>query len=152
VVRKADGSHYTCALPGVGEAFVLQGGRLDHAISPTTSPLERLTMITSYRPCDPLAPDTCKLCGVRTVSDMKEVNRQWMQYRLRILTARAEYFSNKLKQIASVEAMARFADAQMDFLNTTIREMVIPPERVPTNGRLHYIAWAESHMNSNGLA
>lgn len=141
IVRKGDGSHYVAELPKLGEAMVLQGGRLAHAVSPTTTALERITMITSYRPTDPLLPDSCILTTVRAVSDANELMRQWVAYRMKILAERAEKFSQSVKGELSISEMATFAAEQSAFLSESIRQMVCSHTRVPTGARDHYLQW-----------
>jgi hypothetical protein len=148
VVRRADGSNYICDLPPIGHAMVLQGGRLDHAVSPTTSPLERLTMVTSYRPCDPLAPDTCVLSTVRSVSDNNILLKQWVAYRMSILSQRAVNFATAPNPTA--EDVAKFTAEQTAFLNESLLQITCPTDRISTNTREHYLKWASSSNISSG--
>lgn len=148
IVRKSDGSHLICEVPRIGHAMVLQGGRLAHAVSPTATALERITMITSYRPSDPLLPDTCILSTVRVVSDSGELMKQWVAYRMKVLAQRAEKFANSVQPEASISEMATFAAEQSAFLSESLRQMLCTHKRTATNAREHYLEWMGSQTPS----
>lgn len=141
VIRRADGSLFVTELPKLGEAMMLQGGRLDHAVLPTTTTLERITMITSYRPADPLLPDTCTIDTVRCASDDKEVMKQWVEYRMKVLAARALRLAETVQTETSISDMAAFAAEQTTFLTESVRQMVTTDHRYPTGARDHYLEW-----------
>jgi len=146
IVRKADGSHFICELPPIGHAMVLQGGLLAHAVSPTTATLERITMITSYRPSDPLLPDTCILTTVRSISDNNELMKQWVTYRIKILSQRAEKFVIDVQPGSSISTMATFAAEQSAFLSETLRQMLCSHDRTVTHAREHYLKWLQKQV------
>ncbi|GJJ08587.1 hypothetical protein Clacol_002806 [Clathrus columnatus] len=117
-------------LPPLGHAMVLQGGHIVHAVSPTDTTQERISMVTSYRPSNPLAKDTSVLKTVRTMSDVTTLHRQWCQYRLDVLSARAQLLK---EQLASSEfkgnieeEMGKFMLEHGEFLANTWGEMIKP--------------------------
>lgn len=144
VIRKGDNTHHICELPSIGYAMTLQGGLLDHAIMPTSGALERITMVTSYRPCDPLLPDTCILTTVRTVSDNEELMKQWVEYRMKILSQRAEKFASSIQPGMTIAEMATFAAEQSAFLSESLRQMLCTHNRTPTDARTHYLEWMQN--------
>lgn len=48
---------------------------------------QRITMVTSYVPADPLLPDRSMLRGPRPVSDCSLLYHQWARYRLQLTQA-----------------------------------------------------------------
>jgi hypothetical protein len=154
VVRRADGSNMFCDLPPIGHAMILQGGHIEHAVSPTDATQERVSMVTSFRPVNPLAKDICVLTTVRTVSDVPTLHKQWCQYRMRLLALRAEAMAAKLEERNSEgiqEEMGKFVMEQGEFLAHTWGEMVKPVTSVRTNTRATFLAWKANHQTSQPL-
>ncbi|KAF8575151.1 hypothetical protein K439DRAFT_1236653, partial [Ramaria rubella] len=127
VIRKADGSNMFCDLPPIGHAMILQGGYIEHAVSPTDTTQERISMVTSLRPANPLTKDISVLTTVRTMSDVPTLHRQWCQYRLKVLAQRAEVMARKLEGLDMPDSiedeMRKFVAEQQEFLKHTLREM-----------------------------
>lgn len=145
VIQKSDGTNIYCPLPPIGYAMVLQGGYIRHAISPTDRTQERISMVTSYRPADVTLPDISVLRTIRTMSDVKELHRQWCHYRLRVLAARAEDLAGKLAdpsfEGAFEDELSRFISEQGDYMTNTLGEMIRPVASVRTDLREKYMAW-----------
>jgi hypothetical protein len=143
VIRKPDGTYHICELPPIGYGMTLQGGLIDHAIMPTKGTLERITMVTSYRPCDPLLPDTCTLTTVKAASDNEALMKQWVAYRMKVLAQRAENFANTVKPETSITEMATFAAEQSAFLSEGLHQMLCEHSRTPTGARELYLSWIQ---------
>lgn len=144
ILRKGDGTSYICPLPPIGHAMILQGGQVTHAVSPTDSAQERISMVTSYRPTNPLVADRCFLKTVRTVSDTETLQKQWLDYRLRLL---AERILKGTGSGQSVDSMSQFAKEQAAFLEESVRQIMDPVERIPTNTRGGYLDWREAQSS-----
>ncbi|KAF8532191.1 hypothetical protein JB92DRAFT_3104298 [Gautieria morchelliformis] len=151
VVRRADGSEMFCDLPPIGHAMILQGGHIEHAVSPTDSTQERVSMVTSFRPINPLARDICELTTVRTVSDVPTLHKQWCQYRMKVLALRAEAMAAKLedKNLEGIEEeMGKFVKEQGEFLAHTWGEMIKPVASVRTDTRATFLTWKANRQTS----
>lgn len=152
VVRKSNGSNLFCDLPPIGHAMILQGGHIVHAVSPTDKTQERVSMVTSLRPVDPLVKDISVLATVRTISDVPTLHRQWCEYRMRVLAKRAEAMAAKFMdpQLEGIEEeMKKFVDEQSEFLANTWGEMVKPVASVRTNTRDSFLNWKASQEASS---
>ncbi|KIJ28635.1 hypothetical protein M422DRAFT_189470 [Sphaerobolus stellatus SS14] len=156
VIEKSDGSQFFADLPPIGHAMVLQGGYILHAVSPTDKMQERISMVTSYRPSDPLKEDISVLRTVRTMSDVRELHRQWCQYRLKVLARRAEVLAAKLDDPAFdgriEDEMAKFMIDQGEYMAHTWGEMIRPVASVKTNLRETYLAWKAKDMEAEESA
>ena len=151
VIRKADGSNMFCDLPPIGHAMILQGGHIEHAVSPTDTTQERVSMVTSYRPVNPLGQDICVLTNVRTISDVRTLHKQWCLYRLRVLVQRADALAAKLEDtnVAGIEEeMQKFVIEQGEFLASTWGEMVKPVPHIRTNTADSFLTWRANHETS----
>lgn len=151
VIRKPDGTNYFCELPPLGHAMVLQGGHILHAVSPTDKTQERISMVTSYRPSNPLKRDISVLKTVRTMSDVATLHRQWCQYRLDVLSKRCQALREQLNNSesgASIEAeIGKFMLEQGEFLAHTWGEMIKPVASVRTAQLAEsYLAWKTSQL------
>lgn len=148
VARKADGSNIFCDLPPIGHAMILQGGHVEHAVSPTDTTQERVSMVTSFRPVNPVTKDICVLTTVRTISDVPTLHRQWCQYRMNVLAQRAEAMAAKLKDLNFGEIeneMCKFVVQQGEFLADTWEEMIKPVASVRISTRDSFLSWKANH-------
>lgn len=146
VIRKPDGTNYFCELPPLGYAMVLQGGHILHAVSPTNKTQERISMVTSYRPSNPLKKDISILKTIRTMSDVSILHRQWCQYRLDVLSKRAQHLKDQLGDPefkgSTEEEMGKFMLQQGEFLADTWGEMIKPVGSVKTTSLSEsYFSW-----------
>lgn len=71
-----------------GSAVVLQGRCISHQALAAIGGMERITMITSFRPRDVNVKDTSVLTSVRPLSEPSELYYQWTKYRLEVLQER----------------------------------------------------------------
>ncbi|KAF8513187.1 hypothetical protein BU17DRAFT_95688 [Hysterangium stoloniferum] len=153
VLRRMDGSNEFCDLPPIGYAMVLQGGHIVHAVSPTDTTQERISMVTSYRPADAFTKDISVLKTVRTMSSVASLHRQWCQYRMKVVARRADAMAAKLSEPGYTgcveEEMGKFVVDQSEYLANTWGEMVYPVASTRTNLRSTYLSWKAEQDTDN---
>ncbi|RYP79583.1 hypothetical protein DL769_002893 [Monosporascus sp. CRB-8-3] len=113
-----------------GCAVVLQGRHIEHQALRALGTTERITMVTSFRPRCPRVRDDTVLTTVRPVSDLRELYRQFAEYRLEILEERVRRQLRELRdahaaggRVPTCRLRAFFAE-QERFLAHMNREMV----------------------------
>ncbi|KAF2423215.1 hypothetical protein EJ08DRAFT_724993 [Tothia fuscella] len=114
--------------PGIGYAVMMQGGCINHAALRALGIGERITMVTSFRPRDPLAVDGTTLGKVKTVNNLDQLFLQWTEYRLQILSSRALALREKnvagdLKAADIEKTMKEWVDEQEKYRNFTLAEI-----------------------------
>ncbi|KAK7739650.1 hypothetical protein SLS53_005617 [Cytospora paraplurivora] len=116
--------------PQMGCAVVLQGRYIEHQALRALGAMERITMVTSFRPKNPLLRDDTVLTTVRPISDLAELYAQFSEYRLEMLEERIRA---ELKHIRESRAAGRgvstkklkmFLAEQQRFLEHMNGEMV----------------------------
>lgn len=132
-LKRYDGSILKVGCPGMGWAVILQGRLVEHVALRAFGFGERITMVTSFRPKDPLARDTSVLTTVRPVSKLGELYEQWFRYRAEVLRRRCE--KDKLPigaaNAAEISELKRWCEAQISWLTRTMDEMVIYEKNGP---------------------
>ncbi|KAK0703877.1 hypothetical protein B0T26DRAFT_628427, partial [Lasiosphaeria miniovina] len=116
--------------PHMGHGVVMQGRYIEHAALPAVGAVERITMVTSYRPRSAAVRDDTVLTTVRPISRLPELYDQFATYRLEMV---AERVREQLRRLAAARAsgtalatrdIKRFLDEQERFLAHTNREIV----------------------------
>lgn len=113
-----------------GTSFVLQGRYIVHRALKAFGGRERITMVTSFRPKNPLVKEESVLTGVRPVSDKSELYRQFTQYRLEVLIGRLQFVSGRLRQADGEDdgfdqdVIRRFLLEQNSYIIATLAELV----------------------------
>lgn len=113
-----------------GTAVVMQGRYIEHQALKAFGGKERMSMITSFRAKSPLVKDDCVLTGVRSISNVLELYREWSEYRLKVLEERirAELENERQKQLGqrpfSISDMKTFLIHQREYLDATIAELM----------------------------
>ncbi|KAH8648578.1 hypothetical protein BX600DRAFT_502965 [Xylariales sp. PMI_506] len=122
--------------PQMGCAVVMQGRYIEHQALRTIGGTERISMITSFRPRNPLVRDDTVLTTVRGVSALGELYHQFTEYRLEMLEERIRHQLRELReaktrrrQIPTAKLKA-FFEEQEKFLAHMNREMVHDEEVV----------------------
>lgn len=117
-----------------GSAVVLQGRYIDHIALPSTNTRERITMVTSFRPRDPVVADDSQLLTVRPVSDLNEMYNQWTDYRVELVEERCRRLVKTLRERKHVGrdfdvtgVKGQLAEL-IKFLQKTADEIVDPAE------------------------
>lgn len=85
VLKTEDGSIVKVKAPQKGWAYILQGRHIEHQAAAAFGSKERITAVTSFRPHWYDDEDTSVLTSVRPVSDLRELYRQFVTYRLGIV-------------------------------------------------------------------
>ncbi|KAI0911835.1 hypothetical protein F4823DRAFT_264255 [Ustulina deusta] len=129
-LRTGNGDIMKVRGPQMGCAVVLQGRYIEHEALRTLGTTERITMVTSLRPRDPLQKDDTVLTTVRPISNINDLYNQFAEYRLQMLEERIR---TQLKEIRDLSAAGRrvatkklksFFQEQENFLAHMNREMV----------------------------
>ena len=110
----------------VGSAVMMQGGLINHVALKAMGKGERITMVTSFRPRNAGMWDGSNLGNVKKVSDHDRLYEQWTRYRVEVLGKRADAFKQSLVGLNADQiyvATKEWADEQIEYLNTTVREM-----------------------------
>ncbi|KAF7547515.1 hypothetical protein G7Z17_g7678 [Cylindrodendrum hubeiense] len=117
--------------PQMGSAVILQGRYVQHQALAALGGKERITMITSFRPRDPLIKDDSVLTSIRPISDPSELYYQWTKYRMEVLQARLQgmltemednYRSNKQTDIKRVKEVLGEQEKYLTITNSEIVE------------------------------
>ncbi|KAI1748921.1 hypothetical protein F4782DRAFT_337451 [Xylaria castorea] len=115
--------------PAMGTAVVMQGRYIEHHVLKTIGGRERISMVTSFRPSNPLVKDDTVLVGVRGISNIDELYTQYTEYRLEVLEERLrlKMKEERKRQVAKrsfdVVAMKKFLSDQRAFLDSMITEI-----------------------------
>ncbi|KAF4947938.1 hypothetical protein FSARC_13857 [Fusarium sarcochroum] len=88
-LMKGDGTTLKVKAPQMGCAVLLQGRYITHTAAPVTNMPERVTVVTSFRPKNPLLVDDTTNANVRNKSHLTELYYQWTTYRLEVMAQRA---------------------------------------------------------------
>lgn len=108
----------------------MQGRYIEHQALKAMGGRERISMVTCFRPKDPLVKDETVLVGVRGISNLSELYTQYTAYRLEILEERIRH---KLKEERKREVAKRpfdiadvrgFLLEQKLFLESMIDEII----------------------------
>ncbi|KAH8807705.1 hypothetical protein F5884DRAFT_731631 [Xylogone sp. PMI_703] len=127
-IKTGSGEIVKMRQPGMGYAVMMQGGSITHAALRCVSRGERITMVTSFRPKNPLLRDTSTLATVKGISNNDTLFMQWTTYRMDVVSKRATamkedletkgYRADEIKKL-----MADWVKEQMDYLRNTLEEM-----------------------------
>lgn len=116
--------------PQSGHACVLQGGLIEHIAQKPAGMTERITMVTSYRPKDPMQHDCTNLRTVRPEINFGSIYNsfypQWVKYRCEVAVKRLEDVvasmcddngdfdkETAMQKLAAVEAFVHDSHAEM---------------------------------------
>ncbi|KAK0117837.1 hypothetical protein ONS95_012159 [Cadophora gregata] len=143
-LMKGDGSTIKVRSPECGHAVVLQGRSVSHIAIPAGNMPERITIVTSFRPRDPVLQDSSSNMNVRNKSLLPELNYQWTTYRLELLSERfralasdmTKDYQSKIKdtdcegkagackvETVNVEKLSRWMESQISYMEKTLYEM-----------------------------
>ncbi|KAI3527319.1 hypothetical protein CSPX01_17065 [Colletotrichum filicis] len=97
-LMKGDGTTVKVKAPQMGCAVLLQGRYISHTAAPVENMPERVTVVTSFRPKNPLLVDDTTNANVRNKSHLTELYYQWTTYRLEVMAHRARSALTKLQE------------------------------------------------------
>ncbi|KAL0263045.1 hypothetical protein SLS55_002020 [Diplodia seriata] len=128
-LRTATGEVMKVRGPAMGTAVVLQGRYIEHQALKAFGGRERITMVTSFRPKDPLVKDESVLTGVRGISDLSTIYSQYTEYRLQILEERVrdrqrtERRRELAKRPFDIVGMRAWLTEQKGFIDAMLEEI-----------------------------
>lgn len=123
---------------------MLQGRYIKHTAAPVTNMPERVTIVTSFRPKNPMMVDDMTNANIRNKSQLTELYYQWTTYRLDVLSQRARLTADALKkryeeavresdpegrpgmchvQTVDYADVEKWANEQIDYIKKTLYEM-----------------------------
>ena len=109
--------------------MILQGRYIEHQALKAFGGKERITLVTSLRPRDPLVKDESVLTGVRGISELGELYHQYTDYRLEILEERirakrkAEARRELAKRPFDITDIREFLTEQKEFIESMLEEI-----------------------------
>lgn len=109
--------------------MVMQGRYLHHQALKAIGGRERISMVTPFRPRDPLVRDEVLLVGVRGISDLSELYPQYYDYRLNVLEERirarkkAERARETARRPFNLQEERAWIREQRDYLDSMLNEM-----------------------------
>ncbi|KAI1614568.1 hypothetical protein EDD36DRAFT_418399 [Exophiala viscosa] len=126
-IRKGDGTIVKQRGPGVGWAYLLQGGCVEH-IALKSFGGERIAMVTSLRPKDPMQLDLSSLGGVKGNSEWDPLFKQWSLYRLSVIEQRIHILQEKIRNEKLTypeirEAMLEWKEGVFKYMEHTTGQM-----------------------------
>ncbi|KIW98628.1 uncharacterized protein Z519_00289 [Cladophialophora bantiana CBS 173.52] len=116
--------------PQMGSGVVLQGRHITHQALAAVGGTERITMVTAFRPRDPLIPDSSVLTTIRPITNLSDLYFQWTEYRVEVLQERLRLMLEVLREQyhahtpTDVRKIKEFLQQQADWLSITNREIV----------------------------
>lgn len=133
-LQKADGSIVKVADPQRGYGTVLQGRYIRHSALRPEGGHERLTVVTSFRPKNPLVKDDSTLRTVKGGSKLNELFAQWIDYRAEAMHARVEelkkeahnLIENNSDQLNPEKLVQRIKSFE-NYVHDTWSEMIVDP-------------------------
>lgn len=108
----------------------MQGRYIRHQALKAFGGRERIAMVTSFRPKNPLLRDETTLAGLRALSDVSQLYTQFNNYRMEIVKERFrakikdESEREKRQQAFDVPEMRRWLQEQRDFIDATLSEII----------------------------
>lgn len=114
----------------------MQGRYIEHQALKALGGKERITLVTSFRPKDPLLEDDTVLKMVRPISNLPELYGQYAEYRVEMLEDR---FRDQLKKLREqgrngdfdTPEFKDFLHQQKDFIQSMLVEIVDDDKVIP---------------------
>lgn len=110
--------------------MIMQGRYIEHQALKSIGGLERISMVTPFRPRDPTIRDEVILTGSRAISNWSELYHGYTEYRLELLEERLrlkkkeEQKRVETKRPFNVPDMTAFLNEQISFLQATVNELI----------------------------
>lgn len=108
----------------------MQGRYIYHQALKAFGGRERIAMITSFRPKNPLIRDETTLSGLRAISKPSDLYGQYTKYRLEILEERIrakqkdEVTRQKGQRLYDVTQMRFWLEEQKEFLESMLEQII----------------------------
>ncbi|OQU94811.1 hypothetical protein CLAIMM_01107 [Cladophialophora immunda] len=129
-IRTGSGEILKVRGPQMGSGVVLQGRHITHQALAALGGSERITMVTAFRPRDPLIPDSSVLTTIRPITNLSQLYFQWTEYRVEVLQERLRLILEVLRkqhqadQQTDATKIKEFLQQQIDWLSVTDKEIV----------------------------
>ncbi|KAF2180356.1 hypothetical protein K469DRAFT_592545 [Zopfia rhizophila CBS 207.26] len=129
-IQLGNGSVQRVRGPDVGSATVLQGRFINHQALAAQGGRERISMVTSYRPRDPMVNDDVSLKYITRITDIPELYYQFGDYRLEILEGRIRQMRKAFRgrhdagKSLDISALKGFLEQQIKHLEVTNEEIL----------------------------
>lgn len=142
VIQRGDGTYVGISQPGMGSAMILQGGLVKHlALSSTSASNDRITLITSFRAKALGIYDSSFMSNIRPYSDLPELYRQWVDYRLDRLEPGIKKLHDKRRFLKVFDGQDVIEEDEQivvlkEYAKRTLRQMVPPSAVRSLVGRL----------------
>lgn len=107
----------------------MQGRYIEHQALKSIGGLERISMVTPFRPRDPSIRDELVLTGSRAISNWSELYHGFTEYRMELLEERLRLkVKEEQKRVDSkrpfnIPDMTSFLNEQISFLQATVAEL-----------------------------
>ncbi|RFU28671.1 hypothetical protein B7463_g7683, partial [Scytalidium lignicola] len=127
-IKTGNGDIVKMRQPGMGYAVMMQGGSITHAALRCVSRGERISMVTSFRPKNPILRDTSTLATVKGISNNDVLFTQWTTYRMEVISKRAAAMKQDLdtkgyKADEIKKVLGEWVKDQIEYLRNTMEEM-----------------------------
>lgn len=96
-IRRGDGEAIKVIGPNLGSCVLMQGGYINHAALPCNNAVERITMVTSFRP-KRLTEDITNLRNIRNCSNNFELYDQYLSSRVDLVGQTLATYKSQLAQ------------------------------------------------------
>ncbi|CAG9945779.1 unnamed protein product [Clonostachys rosea f. rosea IK726] len=129
-LRTGDGEVRKVRGPTMGTAVILQGRYIEHAALKALGGQERTTMITPFRPKNPLIKDETVLTTCVAISDNSRLFYDYCLYRAELLQERMRLQAQWLREQKEAGApfdtasVKKFIEEQREFLDTTLEQFI----------------------------
>ncbi|RAH69890.1 uncharacterized protein BO66DRAFT_452487 [Aspergillus aculeatinus CBS 121060] len=128
-VKTANGEVLKFRGPLMGTAVVMQGRYIEHQALKAIGGRERISMVTAFRPRNPLVKDETVLTSLRGISELPELYSQYALYRMENLEERLRVQLKRLREqharrCFDVDAIRGALGEQRAFLEATLEELV----------------------------
>ncbi|KAF2653431.1 hypothetical protein K491DRAFT_633813 [Lophiostoma macrostomum CBS 122681] len=97
-IKSGSGETLKVRGPQMGCGVVLQGRCITHQALAAVGGTERITMITAFRPRDPLVMHDTVLTTIRPITNHSELYFQWTEYRVEVLQERLRMMVKMMEQ------------------------------------------------------
>ncbi|KAM3414752.1 hypothetical protein BST61_g9905 [Cercospora zeina] len=131
-IRTGSGEVMKARGPQLGTAIVMQGAYLPHQATAARGNHERLTMVTSWRPRDPLMKDHTMMRGTKNISHLPTLYHQYAEYRMENLEERVRREAQSLRKRRAIAPekfdvvrMRSWLEEQKAYIDAMLQELSV---------------------------
>lgn len=111
-------------IPEAGWAVLLQGQYVKHCARKALNTPERITMVTSCIPANPMVTEYSTLAMSKNYSDLERLGYEWSSYRLGSLKEKINAMQSMLANEYSIDQALNFCDDLLNEVSRTKSEIV----------------------------